>query len=170
VRGRLTSWPCRIVGIDPGTVRLGYGIIDVLGPVAVRYVECGTITGRAGDSRARRLLEIASGLRELFLEARPSAIAMEEAFFGHNPQSTLALGEARGVVMAVAGESGLSIWGYSPATVKKAVVGHGRATKEQIGYLVRATFKLRRVPAPDAADGLAIALCHARNLGGAPPS
>jgi crossover junction endodeoxyribonuclease RuvC len=139
-------------------------VIDVLGPVAVHYVECGTITGRARDSRAVRLREIGANLRELFLEARPSAIAMEQAFFGSNAQSTLALGEARGVVMAVAGETGLSIWGYSPATVKKTVVGHGRATKDQVGYLVRALLKLRRVPAPDAADALAIALCHARNL------
>lgn len=87
---------------------------------------------------------------------------MEEAFFGKNVQSTLALGEARGVALLIAGEAGLIVVGYSPATVKKAVVGHGRASKEQIAYLVRATLKLRRLPSPDAADALAIAICHAR--------
>jgi crossover junction endodeoxyribonuclease RuvC len=93
---------------------------------------------------------------------------MEEAFFGKNVQSTLALGEARGVALFVAAEQGLSISGYSPATVKQSVVGHGRATKDQVAYLVRALLSLRRVPAPDAADALAIAICHARSAARAP--
>jgi len=87
---------------------------------------------------------------------------MEEAFFGKNVQSTLALGEARGVALLVVGEALLTVAGYPPATVKKNVVGHGRATKDQIAYLVRAALGLRRVPSSDAADALAIALCHAR--------
>lgn len=87
---------------------------------------------------------------------------MEEAFFGKNVQSTLALGEARGVALLVVGEAGLTVVGYAPATVKRAVVGHGRASKDQIAYLVRATLKLRRAPPSDAADALAIAICHAR--------
>ena len=98
-------------------------------------------------------------------ELRPDAVAMEEAFFGENVQSTLALGEARGVAMFVAAEHGLTVTGYPPATVKQAVVGHGRATKQQIGYLVRALLALRRTPEPDAADALAIAICHARRRG-----
>jgi crossover junction endodeoxyribonuclease RuvC len=134
-----------------------------VGGSTIRYVECGIISAPATQSRALRLLEIGRGLRELFLEMRPAAIAMEEAFFGKNVQAALALGEARGVALLIAGEAGVSICGYSPATVKKAVVGHGRATKDQIAYLVRATLKLRRVPTPDAADALAIAICHARN-------
>lgn len=151
------------MGIDPGTLRLGYGVIDAQGPSRIRYVECGVITAPANQARALRLVEIGRGLRELFLEMHPAAIAMEEAFFGKNVQAALALGEARGVALLIAGESGVSICGYSPATVKKAVVGHGRATKDQIAYLVRATLQLRRVPTPDAADALAIAICHARN-------
>ena len=90
---------------------------------------------------------------------------MEEAFFGVNVQSTLALGEARGVALFVAAEHGLPVTGYPPATVKQTVVGHGRATKEQVGYLVRALLALRRTPEPDAADALAIAICHARRQG-----
>jgi crossover junction endodeoxyribonuclease RuvC len=89
---------------------------------------------------------------------------MEEAFFGVNVQSTLALGEARGVALFIAAEHGLTVTGYPPATVKKSVVGHGRATKEQIGFLVRALLSLRRTPEPDAADALAIAICHARSI------
>jgi crossover junction endodeoxyribonuclease RuvC len=152
----------RVLGIDPGTLRLGYGVVECQGGVSLRYVECGVITAPPRDPRAARLAEIGRGLRELLIELRPDAVAMEEAFFGKNVQSTLALGEARGVAIFVAGEQGLTVSGYAPASVKLAVVGHGRATKDQIGYLVRALLSLRRVPEPDAADALAIAICHAR--------
>jgi len=160
--GREPRTSVRVLGIDPGTLRLGYGVVECQGGVALRYVECGVIAAPARDPRAARLAEIGRGLRELLIELRPDAVAMEEAFFGKNVQSTLALGEARGVAIFVAGEQGLTVSGYPPATVKQAVVGHGRATKDQIGYLVRALLSLRRVPEPDAADALAIAICHAR--------
>ena len=152
----------RILGIDPGTLRLGYGVVEADGGAQLRYVECGVITASPRASRAVRLVEIARGLRELMAELRPQAVAMEEAFAGKNIQSALALGEARGVALLVAGEADLVVAGYPPATVKKNVVGHGRATKDQIAYLVRATLKLRRAPSSDAADALAIAICHAR--------
>jgi crossover junction endodeoxyribonuclease RuvC len=156
--------PLRILGIDPGTLRLGYGVIECAdaGGSTVTYVECGVISAPARDSRSVRLGEIGRGLRDLIEEVRPEVVAMEEAFFGFNEQSTLALGEARGVALFVASECGLLVSGYPPATVKKTVVGHGRATKDQIGYLVRALLSLRRTPEPDAADALAIAICHAR--------
>ena len=154
----------RILGIDPGSLRLGYGAIDCSGAGAstVRYVECGVISASARKGRHARLAEIGRGLRDVLAEIRPDAVAMEDVFYGVNVQSTLALGEARGVAMFVAAEQGLSITGYPPATVKQAVVGHGRATKQQVGYLVRALLALRRTPEPDAADALAIAICHAR--------
>jgi crossover junction endodeoxyribonuclease RuvC len=154
----------RILGIDPGSLRLGYGVIECSGAGAstVTYVECGVISAPARDTRSVRLGEIGRGLRDLIEEVRPDVVAMEEAFFGVNVQSTLALGEARGVALFVASEYGLRVSGYPPATVKKTVVGNGRATKEQIGYLVCALLSLRRPPAPDAADALAIAICHAR--------
>jgi crossover junction endodeoxyribonuclease RuvC len=166
LRARALPHPyVRVLGIDPGTLRLGYGVVECRGsaPSDVRYVECGVITASARDPRPTRLAEIGRGLRELLTEVRPDAIAMEEAFYGKNVQSTLALGEARGVAIFVAAEHGLSVSGYAPATIKQAVVGHGRATKDQIGYLVRALLSLRRVPEPDAADALAIAICHARS-------
>jgi crossover junction endodeoxyribonuclease RuvC len=152
----------RVLGLDPGTLRLGYGVVEHDGGARLRYVECGVITAPARDPRPARLAEIGRGLRELLLELRPDAVAMEEAFYGKNVQSTLALGEARGVALFVAGEQGLTVSGYAPATIKQAVVGHGRATKEQVGYLVRALLSMRRTPEPDAADALAIAICHAR--------
>jgi crossover junction endodeoxyribonuclease RuvC len=152
------------LGIDPGSLRLGYGVIECGGAGAsrVQYVECGVISASARKPRSDRLVEIGRGLRELCGEIKPDAVAMEEAFFGVNVQSTLALGEARGVALFVAAECGLRVTGYPPATVKQTVVGHGGASKHQVGYLVRALLALRRTPEPDAADALAIAICHAR--------
>jgi crossover junction endodeoxyribonuclease RuvC len=164
LRARAAAGTVRVLGIDPGTLRLGYGVVECGGRAgaSLRYVECGVITASPRDPRPARLHEIGRGLREILAELRPDAVAMEQAFYGKNVQSTLALGEARGVALFVAAEHGLEVSGYAPATIKQAVVGHGRATKDQIGYLVRALLSLRRTPAPDAADALAIAICHAR--------
>jgi crossover junction endodeoxyribonuclease RuvC len=152
----------RILGIDPGSLRLGYGVVDRLGKSQLTYVECGVITAPARQSRTERLITIGRGLRELVEEVRPDQAAMEQAFYGKNVQSTLALGEARGVASFVVCERGVPLTGYAPALIKRTIVGHGAATKQQIGYLVRALLGLRRVPEPDAADALAIAICHAR--------
>jgi crossover junction endodeoxyribonuclease RuvC len=153
----------RILGVDPGTLRLGYGVIDQVGRSQLRYVECGVISAPARQERSARLFTIGSSLRELIAELHPDVVAMEQAFFGKNVQSTLALGEARGVVTFLIGEAGLVMSGYAPARVKHTIVGHGSATKQQIGYLVKALLGLRRVPETDAADALAIAICHARH-------
>jgi crossover junction endodeoxyribonuclease RuvC len=152
----------RILGIDPGTLRLGYGVIDRASAARMSYVECGVISAPARGARMARLHIIGRGLRELLEELRPDAVAMEEAFFGKSVQATLALGEARGVALFVAAECGLAVTGYAPARIKSTVVGHGRASKEQIAFLVRALLSLRRTPALDATDALAIAICHAR--------
>jgi len=130
------------------------------------YVECGIISAPARQVRVQRLLSIGRGLRELVEELKPDAVAMEEAFFGKNVQSTIALGEARGVALFVAAECGLPLAGYPPARVKSTVVGHGRATKGQVQFLVRALLSMRRPPPEDAADALAIAICHARHGAG----
>jgi crossover junction endodeoxyribonuclease RuvC len=148
----------RILGIDPGTLRLGYGVIDRAGPAGMTYVECGVISAPARLARSVRLAAIGRGLRELVIELK-----LEEAFHGKNVQAALALGEARGVAMFVTSECGLEVTGYAPARIKSTVVGHGRASKEQVGFLVRALLSLRRTPTPDAADALAIAICHARH-------
>jgi crossover junction endodeoxyribonuclease RuvC len=152
----------RILGIDPGTLRLGYGVIEEGGSSRLSYVECGVISAPASTARADRLLSIGRSLREVIEELRPHEVAMEQAFFGKNVQSTLALGEARGMVTFLVGEARLPLAGYPPAKVKQSVVGHGTATKQQVGFLVKALLSLKRVPEADAADALAIAICHAR--------
>lgn len=163
MRASSRTWAStRILGIDPGTLRLGYGVIDCMGPAKLSYVECGVISAPARSERHARLAMIGRGLRELIQELRPDVAAMEQAFFGKNVQATLALGEARGVALFVSTELGLSVAGYAPARVKSTVVGHGGAGKKQIQYLVRALLSLRRPPEPDAADALAVAVCHAR--------
>ena len=159
-KGRRT----RILGIDPGTLRLGYGIVDVLGTSNLTYVECGVISAPARQPRNERLHVIGRGLCELLDEFTPDQVAMEQAFFGKNVQATLALGEARGVALFLAYDRGLTVAGYAPARVKQTVVGHGRASKTQIGFLVRAILGMRRPPEADAADALAIAICHARHM------
>jgi crossover junction endodeoxyribonuclease RuvC len=153
----------RILGIDPGTLRLGYGVIDRVGNAKLAYVECGVISAPSKQARNQRLLTIGRGLRELLDELAPDEVAMEQAFYGKNVQATLALGEARGMALFVAGDCGLSVFGYAPARVKRTIVGHGRASKPQVGYLVRALLAMRRPPEADAADALAIAICHARH-------
>jgi len=152
----------RILGIDPGTLHLGYGVIDRIGNSKLTYVECGVISAPPRQPRNQRLLTIGCGLRELLDELSPDEVAMEQAFFGKNVQATLALGEARGVALFVAGDRGLPVAGYAPARVKRTIVGHGRASKSQVAFLVRALLAMRRAPEADAADALAIAICHAR--------
>jgi crossover junction endodeoxyribonuclease RuvC len=153
----------RILGIDPGSLRLGYGVVDRVGKSQLAYVECGVITAPARLPRAERLVTIGRGLRELVEELCPDEAAMEQAFYGKNVQSTLALGEARGVATFVVSDRAVPLAGYAPALIKRTIVGHGAATKQQVGYLVRTLLGLRRVPEPDAADALAIAICHARH-------
>jgi crossover junction endodeoxyribonuclease RuvC len=159
----------RIVGIDPGTLRLGYGVIDQLGPGRAAYIDCGVITAPAREPREARLLTIGRDLRDLLVELKPDVVAMENAFFGKNVQATIALGEARGVALFVAQEQGLALAGYAPARVKQIITGRGAADKAQVGFFVKALLGLRRVPSADAADALAIALCHARMTGGRTP-
>lgn len=154
----------RILGIDPGTLRLGYGIVDVVGAFNLTYVECGVISAPARQARNERLHVIGRGLAELLDEFTPDQVALEQAFYGKNVQATLALGEARGVALFLAYDRGLSVAGYAPARVKQTIVGHGRASKSQIVFLVRAILGMRRPPEPDAADALAIAICHARHM------
>jgi crossover junction endodeoxyribonuclease RuvC len=159
----------RILGIDPGTVRLGYGVIDQASPGRAAYVDCGVITAPARETREARLLTIGRDLRDLLGELRPDVVAMEQAFFGKNVQATLALGEARGMALFVAQDWGLThnltLAGYPPAQIKQTVTGRGAATKDQVCFFVRAMLKLKRPPAADAADALAIALTHARLAG-----
>jgi crossover junction endodeoxyribonuclease RuvC len=156
----------RILGVDPGSRVLGYAVIEsrpgrgLLGEL--RYVECGVIQAKETDSLEQRLGEIATGLREVIEELRPSVVAAEDVFFSKNARSALALGQARGAALAIAGMAGLRVFAYPPAMVKQAVTGQGRAAKTQVGQMIRVLLGLKRDPRPDAADALAVAVAHAQ--------
>jgi crossover junction endodeoxyribonuclease RuvC len=153
----------RILGIDPGSQCCGYGLVDLDGPrpEGLRYVECGVVQVGRHTAFAARLYEIAAGLRELIRDLAPAEVAVESVFLHANVQSALRLGHARGVALLCAAEAGLAVAEYSPARVKKAVTGRGRAGKAQIQEMVRVLMRLRTAPRPDAADALAVAICHA---------
>jgi crossover junction endodeoxyribonuclease RuvC len=151
----------RILGIDPGSRRCGYGVVERLAPGRVRYVECGIVEARATDSLPARLAEIGEGLSEVIAELRPQVVAVEGVFHGVNARSALQLGHARGVALLVCGQSSLTVNEYAPATVKRAIAGSGRATKEQVLRMVRMLCALESSPRLDASDALAVAICHA---------
>jgi crossover junction endodeoxyribonuclease RuvC len=151
----------RILGIDPGSRRCGYGVIERLSTGRVRYVECGVVEAPASAPLTVRLVEIGAGLREVIDELQPEVVAAEGVFHGRNARSALQLGQARGALLLVCGEATLSVAEYAPATVKRAVAGSGRASKQQVQNMVRALCSLERPPRLDASDALAIAICHA---------
>lgn len=152
----------RILGIDPGTRRCGYGVIESDGG-RLRYVECGVIEPPSRDPLARRLADLSTSLDEIIAELRPDAVAVEDVFHGVDARAALTLGHARGVVLARAGAAQLEVHAYPPATVKKSVTGYGVATKDQVGVVVKALLKLRAARRVDAADALAVAICHAHH-------
>jgi crossover junction endodeoxyribonuclease RuvC len=156
----------RILGVDPGTRRCGYGVIDVTALRRLGYVECGVIEPPARAPLEQRLAALASELREVIDELSPSEVAVEDVFHGIDARAALTLGHARGVVLAAAGAAGLAVRAYPPATVKRSVTGYGRAAKEQVGRVVQALLALRRAPRVDAADALAVAICHAHHAAG----
>jgi crossover junction endodeoxyribonuclease RuvC len=154
----------RILGIDPGTLRCGYGVVEVSELRALakpRYVECGVIELSGKLPLSERLRLLATDLREVLAELRPDEVSLEAAFHGVNAQSALLLGHARGVIMLLVAEAGLPLGEYPPATVKRSVAGHGRAGKQEVQRVVTWLCALQRAPRADAADALAIALCHA---------
>ena len=150
----------RILGLDPGSRRLGYAVVDTRPRGQFVYRECGTITAPERQPIEARLLELATELRAVIRELRPVVAAVEDVFHQRNARSALVLGQARGAALLCCAEAGLPVTSYPPATVKKTVCGHGRAPKEQVQRMVTALARLQRPPAEDAADALAIAICH----------
>ena len=148
----------RILGIDPGSRFTGFGIIDVQGD-RVSLVEQGVIRAGTGEFNAR-LGVIFEGLRELIRGHAPTEVAVETVFFSHNPSSALKLGQARGAAVCAAISMGLPVSEYSPRSVKQAIVGRGAADKVQIQHMVTVLLQLAETPVEDAADALAVALCH----------
>jgi len=148
----------RILGIDPGSRITGYGIIDVNGDQAT-LVGHGVIRTGAGEF-TERLGVIFSELRALIEQYRPSEAAVESVFVSHNAASALKLGQARGAAVCAAISQGLAVAEYSPRSVKQAIVGRGGADKVQVQHMVSVLLQLQDTPAEDAADALAVALCH----------
>lgn len=161
-----------VLGVDPGTAVTGYGVVRRGADGAVSLLECGVVRTRPGGELADRLREIYEGLTEVIARTQPGVLAVEGVFFAKNVRSAVVLGHARGVALLAGAMHGLRVAEYPPAEVKAAVVGAGRATKDQVGLMVQKHLKLRAVPKPhDAADGVAVALCHCfRGFGPATPT
>ncbi|HLY65675.1 MAG TPA: crossover junction endodeoxyribonuclease RuvC [Chloroflexota bacterium] len=153
----------RILGIDPGTATTGYGIIEADGS-ADRALDFGVILTASDLPLDRRLLIIHDRLDELIRQFQPSACAIEELFFGRNTRSAFSVAQARGVALLTAAQHGLAVEVYRPIQVKQAVAAYGAAGKLQVQQMVRMLLGLPEIPKPDdAADALAIALCHAHS-------
>jgi crossover junction endodeoxyribonuclease RuvC len=156
-----------VFGIDPGSRRTGYGCVDSDGH-RHHLVRCGAVQAGAGAAFPDQLAIIFRSLSALIAEYRPDCVVIESIFHAVNARSALKLGHARGVAMLAAVEAGVSVHEYTPAEIKRAVVGYGRAEKAQVGRMVKLLLQLDRVPAPhDASDALAVAICHVHNAGGA---
>ena len=148
----------RILGIDPGSRVTGYGVVDVTG-TSVRFVDCGCLNIRA-EHLGERLSEIHDGIRAVALEHAPVEVAAEKVFVHHNPSSAIKLGQARGAALVAAVGAGLKLFEYSPNEVKQAITGRGHAEKQQMQLMVKVLLGLMRTPPSDAADALAVAICH----------
>ena len=150
--------PRRILGIDPGSRRTGYGIVNYNGQ-HYQFVACGCITSNK-PTLDQRLGEIFTGVAQLVEEYQPEEVAIEEVFMAKNAQSALKLGQARGAAIAAVVSADLSVYEYAARLVKQSVVGTGRANKSQVAHMVQVMLALSATPSADAADALAIALCH----------
>jgi crossover junction endodeoxyribonuclease RuvC len=149
------------LGIDPGTARTGYGLVEGVGDL--RCLDYGVIETKPGRPMPQRLELLFDELSRLIGRYRPDVVAVEELFFARNVTTALAVGQARGIVLLAAARHGVPVVEYKPAEVKQAVVGYGRAEKAQVQEMVRLALGLERAPSPDdAADALAVALCHAQ--------
>lgn len=152
-----------VLGIDPGYAIVGFALVERTS-VKPRLVSCGAINTPAGVRISARLLQIAADLEELIGRFHPDVMAIEELFFNQNVTTGIGVAQARGVILMTAEKMGLPIYEYTPSQVKQAVVGYGKAEKRQVMDMTRRLLGLQAMPKPDdAADAVAIALCHARS-------
>ena len=151
----------RVIGIDPGLRMMGWGVVDIAGS-KVKHVSNGVCKSQGGDLAAR-LLSLHIQLTEVFVSFQPDTAAVEQTFVNNNGAATLKLGQARGIAMLVPAQNGLAVAEYAPNTVKKVVVGVGHAAKEQVAHMVRTQLPGVELAGEDAADALAVALCHAHH-------
>jgi len=152
----------RILGIDPGFATIGFGLI-ASERGEQRLLQYGAITTPAGLPFEQRLAMIFDDMTTLIASSRPEALAIEELFFGHNVTTGIGVAQGRGVILLAAAKAGVPIFEYKPSQVKQAVVGYGNAQKRQVMEMTRRLLKMEKIPRPDdAADALALALCHGR--------
>lgn len=150
-----------VLGIDPGTSNTGYGVVQGDGPTfgAVSLVECGVIRTRRHDPLAARLHDVYEGVVELIERHKPNVLCVEDVFYAKNVRTTVVLGHARGVVLLAGSQANLEILEIPPAEIKKAIVGSGSATKEQVQFMLTRMLRLKSAPDPtDASDGVAAAI------------
>lgn len=153
----------RILGIDPGSRITGYGIV-ASDRGQTTFVSCGVIKTTPGLPFSHRLNQIFDGINEVVQVHQPSVAAVEDVFLATNPRSALKLGQARGAAVVAAMQNGLPVYDYSPKLVKQGVAGYGQASKEQVQHMVRVLLGLTGSPSSDAADALAVAICHANQF------
>ena len=154
----------RIIGIDPGLRNMGWGIVDSVG-TSLSFVGAGTIRSNAKDELALRLCQLHDGLSQVLHEHMPHEAAVEQTFVNKDAKATLKLGQARGIAMLVPARSGLMVAEYAPNAVKKTVIGVGHGDKAQIKLMVNMLLPKAKYDSDDAADALAIAICHAHQRG-----
>ena len=153
----------RILGIDPGYGTTGFGIVEA-DRAQMKLIGCGAITTPPGADFSARLEMIYEDMRSLLEKAKPDAVAIEELFFGHNVTTAIGVAQSRGVILLAIRPAGLPVYQYKPMQVKQALVGYGNATKHQMQDMTKRLLHLEKMPKPDdAADAIAIALCHARS-------
>lgn len=153
----------RILGIDPGIAIVGYGVIESQGS-RLKHIENGVLTTPAGMPLPHRLEQVYNGMKKLLTLFEPEAIAFEELFFAKNAKTAITVGQARGVALLAAAQESEQLFEYTPLQIKQGVVGYGRAEKNQVQQMVKVLLNLPDIPKPDdAADALAVAICHAHS-------
>ena len=155
----------RVLGIDPGSETLGWGVVEGSG-LKYSLVDFGTVKSSPREQFSKRLLKISDGVEAVIAKYQPDVISVEEAFYATNVKVALKLGQVRGVILLIGEKSNLEISEFSPRLIKQTVVGYGNAEKHQVQEMVRLLLKMKTVPQPhDAADALAIAICHFHHAG-----
>jgi crossover junction endodeoxyribonuclease RuvC len=149
----------RILGVDPGTINLGYGVVD--GEEEMHMVDCGVINLPSRLPMEDRLHSLYDELSKIIAKHEPSEVAIEEPFIGHNVRSAFAIGRAQAIAILAAVNQGLPVYYYSPARIKQQITSYGQSDKQQVQEMVRVQLRLSKLPQPsDAADALAVAMCH----------
>jgi crossover junction endodeoxyribonuclease RuvC len=163
--GRTESDEWVVLGIDPGTASTGYGVVARTDLGSYELLACGVIRTQPAKPMQRRLLEIFQDLQALIDEFLPDEVAVEELFFGRNVTTAISVGQARGAALLAAAVQGLPVAEYTPATIKEAITGYGNADKRQMQEMIQRILRLAEIPRPDdAADGVAVALCHLQTV------